>query len=193
VVTLTFTNKGERGAVFHVYDQLNLNRIPRRYTVEAGKELSDDAWNTFATNFVDAASGSYNLWVYGPNGYLRTFQGRVNQKSMLEPTHPEMELAYDTENTGIHIDLRSNASKTVEFTVADNAYGAEPQTIAVQPNETGKLFWPVNDSGNWYDFSVKAEGGFHRQFAGRMEDGRDHIPDPMMGRPIAPYTNPVLA
>jgi phospholipase C len=62
----------------------------------------------------------------------------------------------------------------------------------VGPKETLKLFWPVSGSGNWYDFSVSSENGFHRQFAGRLEDGKDHITDPQMGRPIAPYTSPAL-
>ena len=65
VVTLNFINTGLQGAVFHVFDQLNLNLIPRRYTVEAGKTLSDDFWNTFSANFVSAPQGTYNLWVMG--------------------------------------------------------------------------------------------------------------------------------
>ena len=41
-LTLTFNNTGAVGAVFHVYDRLHLDRIPRRYTVEAGKVIPDD-------------------------------------------------------------------------------------------------------------------------------------------------------
>jgi phospholipase C len=190
-VTLRFINTGKQGAVFHVYDRLNLNLIPRRYTVAAGKTLSDDFWNTYAANYVTAPRGSYNLWVYGPNGFVRAFQGRITGEGRLGFAHPEIELAYDVERTGIHIGLRSNSSRTVEFTVADNAYGrAAPQTVAVGPDETARLFWPVKRTGNWYDFSVTSENGFHRQFAGRMEDGNDHVTDPRMGRPPAPYANP---
>ena len=36
-LTLIFRNSGEAGAVFHVYDKLHLDRIPRRYTVEPSK------------------------------------------------------------------------------------------------------------------------------------------------------------
>jgi phospholipase C len=190
-VTLNFVNTGKKGAVFHVYDRLNLNRIPRRYTVEAGERLSDDFWNTNSRNYVVVSKGSYSLWVYGPNGFVRAFEGRIIQEGSLGLVHPEIELAYDAEQTGIHIELRSNSSNAVEFTLADNAYGGiAPQMISVGPNETFKLFWPVSGSGNWYDFSVKSENGYRRQFAGRLEDGKDHITDPQMGRPIAPYTNP---
>jgi phospholipase C len=195
VVTLDFINTGAQGAVFHVYDMLNLNRIPRRYTVEAGKTLSDNYWNTFATNFVTAPAGSYNLWVYGPNGFVRNFQGVVNQQGLLDLRHPEVQFAYDTDNGGIRIGLRSNARQTVDFTVADNIYqSGRPLTVSVGPDETATLFWPVRKSGNWYDFSVTAENAFERRFAGRMEDGKDGITDPAMGQPVAAYSRqPVLA
>ena len=194
-VTLDFINTGRQGAVFHVYDRLNLNRIPRRYTVEAYKTLSDDFWNTYAANYdTTAERGSYNLWVYGPNGFVRSFRGRIGERGPLGHLHPDIQIGYDTQNTGIHIKLRSNAVTPVTFTLADNAYGSRPtQTVSVHPEETATVLWPVKASGNWYDLSVTSEGGFYRLFAGRMEDGKDHISDPLMGRPITPYADPVLA
>ena len=192
IVTLDFINEGERGAVFHVYDYYNLNRIPRRYTVEAGKRLSDDFWNTFETNFVASVEpGSYNLWVYGPNGFVRQFNGRISREHEIGPIHPFLQLGYDLKNNGIRIGLRHGAATPVNFTVTDNAYGNATKTLTVAANETAQLFWPVKDSGNWYDFSVATEG-FVRKVAGRMEDGRDHVTDPRMGRPIAPYDQPVV-
>jgi phospholipase C len=192
-VTLEFLNAGGRGAVFHVYDAYNLNRIPRRYTVESGKRLSDDFWDTFATNYVETEKGAYNLWVYGPNGFVRHFGGRISDRGFPGIVHPDIQIGYDLENTGIRLALRSNASETVAFTVTDNAYGSiTPQTVSVAPNETAKLFWSVKGSGNWYDFSVTAENGFVRKFAGRMEDGKSHITDPKMGRPIAAYDQRAL-
>ena len=40
-VTLRFENTGSAAAVFHVYDRLHLDRLPRRYTVEPHKQLTD--------------------------------------------------------------------------------------------------------------------------------------------------------
>ena len=193
VVTLNFINTGLQGAVFHVFDQLNLNLIPRRYTVEAGKTLSDDFWNTFSANFVSAPQGTYNLWVYGPNGFVRVFQGRINAESAFGAVQPTVEVAYDVARGGLRIEIRSNAQTPVEFTVTDNAYGSGHETILVRPFEVAQVFWSARESGNWYDISVASAGGFCRQFAGRMEDGRDHITDPKMGRQITPYTNAALS
>ena len=36
-----FSNTGKQAAVFHVYNRLDLTAIPRRYMVEAGKQLDD--------------------------------------------------------------------------------------------------------------------------------------------------------
>ena len=62
ILTLIFSNTGQQGAVFHVYDKLHLDRIPRRYTVEAGKILSD-VWNTTATD-----AGQYDCGSTAPMG-----------------------------------------------------------------------------------------------------------------------------
>ena len=73
-LTLTFRNDGTAGAVFHVYDRSHLERIPRRYTVEAGASLTD-RWD---------GGGPYDLWVLGPNGFVREFAGKTDTpRSML--------------------------------------------------------------------------------------------------------------
>lgn len=54
ILTLTFRNTGRVGAVLHVYDRLHLDRIPRRYTVEADKTIPDD-W------LLQADEGRYDL------------------------------------------------------------------------------------------------------------------------------------
>lgn len=67
-VTLTFISDGALAAVFHVYDQLNLDRIPRRYTVGPGERLQG-VWS------LNADAGRYDLWVLGPDGFHARFTG----------------------------------------------------------------------------------------------------------------------
>ncbi len=69
---LLFSNTGKAAAVFHVYDKLHLDRLPRRYMVEAGKML-DDSWAAMTDD-----GGAYDLWVLGPNGFHRHFKGNLN-------------------------------------------------------------------------------------------------------------------
>jgi Domain of unknown function (DUF756) len=41
---LEFVNSGRQCVVFHLYDRKHLDKIPRWYTVDAGKLLLDDYW-----------------------------------------------------------------------------------------------------------------------------------------------------
>jgi phospholipase C len=65
-IELKFLNTGGAAAVFQVRSG-NPADLVRNYTVEPGKSLAD-TWN-----FVS----SYNLSVYGPNGFVRYFNGIV--------------------------------------------------------------------------------------------------------------------
>jgi hypothetical protein len=65
-VTLTFFNTGRATAVFHVRSG-NIADAPRFYTVEPGKQLTD-TWSETST---------YDLSVYGPNGFMRYFKGSL--------------------------------------------------------------------------------------------------------------------
>ncbi|MBB3871834.1 phospholipase C [Brevundimonas mediterranea] len=66
--TLTFSVQGELAAVFHVYDRLHLDRVPRRYTVGAGESLTG-VWA------LAPDGGRYDLWVLGPSGRVGHFVG----------------------------------------------------------------------------------------------------------------------
>src|SRR5262249_51061916 len=65
-VALQFVNSGKQGAVFQVRSGSTTDAV-RNYTVEAGKALSG-TWTV---------SGSYDLIVYGPNGFMRSFRGGI--------------------------------------------------------------------------------------------------------------------
>jgi phospholipase C len=154
-LTVEFHNTGPVAAVFHVYDKLHLDRIPRRYTVEAGKKL-DDAWTPHADE------GRYNLWVYGPNGFVREFRGTVGQG------HPELVLQYDPANCAIEL----TASRHDSLTLQPNAYRTEdPAPLQA------KQRWTLVGSHGWYDFTVSG-ANFEHRFAGRMETGAPSFSDP---------------
>jgi phospholipase C len=172
-ISLTFANTGAQAAVFHVYDRLHLNRIPRRYTVEAGKSLTD-AWST-ATD-----SGAYDLWVYGPNGFLRSFTGNTHTWAASE-FKPEILVGYNPPVGQLVLLIKNSGSQTNRVTVTPNneSLGASTQTLAVPAGHSIEATFSLESSVNWYDFTAYA-AGFTRRFAGRMETGRDGISDPAM-------------
>ncbi len=65
-VVLTFANTGAAAVVFQVRSG-NVKDLVRTYTVEQGEQLTG-TWNVGST---------YSLSVYGPNGFVRYFNGSI--------------------------------------------------------------------------------------------------------------------
>lgn len=173
-VWLSFSNTGEQGAVFHVYDELNLSRRPRRYAVEAGKLISD-AWQAMADNH-----GKYRLWVLGPNGYHRHFSGDLH--AYASGPQPEIRVCYDHQDNAVAVTIMNMGDFPAEVTVTANAYRNDgPWTYTVAPGMQLEPRWSLDDSHSWYDFTLTMGDHFARRFAGRLESGKDGVSDPAMG------------
>jgi phospholipase C len=165
-IVLRFINEGTAGAVFHVYDMRHLDRIPRRYSVEAGKAL-DDRWAASGEDGVD-------LLVLGPNGFRRSFTS-TSRKPM-----PTVVVRYDQTGRSLSLKIDNPGTGSVEFAIGQDRYGRnEPQSINVLAGDSAKTRWPVAESQNWYDFAV-ASDGFLIRLAGRLEDGNPGVSDPLM-------------
>jgi phospholipase C len=166
-LSLEFINSGAAGAVFHVYDKLHLERIPRRYTVEAGKALPD-LWTP-----APGDQGKYDLWVLGPNGFHRHLQGSVDADTLV------MELK--THGGSLRLDLRNGGAAACEVALRKLAYGSAPlQLRTLAPGESARILLPLEAQRYWYDYSVES-GSWMRRFAGRLETGQHGVSDPAMG------------
>ena len=106
---ITQASTGTQGAVFHVYDELNLGRYPRRFTVEAGKMISD-AWAAVADD-----AGKYSLWVLGPAGYHRHFRGDLG--ALAEGPNPEVRVCYDHDGNSIYLTIMNMGTAPATVTV----------------------------------------------------------------------------
>ncbi|MFZ5892789.1 MAG: phosphocholine-specific phospholipase C [Myxococcota bacterium] len=178
-VALAFTNTGRAGAVFHVYDKIHLDRIPRRYTVGAGDEIGGE-WD------VRDDGGAYDLWVLGPNGFHRHFTGQLDLAAREHHSpEPEIRVEYKPRHEGIVLKLLNRGDAPCTFRLTSNAYHHrwQPLTFRVGPRNDRDHLLPLKRSANWYDFSVHLIGldAFSRRFAGRMETGRHSLSDPEMG------------
>lgn len=170
-VLLTFENTGEQGAVFHVYDRIALDQMPRRYTVEAGKQLQG-RWTTAAT---------YDLWVLGPNGFHRHIAGDVRRGA--GSALPELALRTERSTGELLIDLVNNGGAPCTFVLQANKYlPSTPSEIAVDAHGRRSLRIGLSASKHWYDFGLRIKGqpGWLRRFAGHLEDGRPSISDPAL-------------
>lgn len=179
---LIFSNTGKVGAVFHVYDKLHLDQLPRRYMVEPGKML-DDVWSGTA----DAAGNSYDLWVLGPNGFHRHFKGNLDTLRAGGAANAEVRVCYDVANGNVYLEMLNGGTgaSTCNFTVRAKAYRNDgPWGAAVAGGAKAEQLWTLEGSGHWYDFAVTcdADPTFYRRFAGRVENGKHSVSDPAMGR-----------
>ncbi|PVZ85092.1 phospholipase C, phosphocholine-specific [Serratia sp. S1B] len=174
VVSLIFSNTGSEAAVFHVYDKLHLDRVPRRYVVEAGK-LLDDIWPV-------NDDGRYDLWVLGPNGYHRAFAGVLTEDSIA--ANPEIRVCYNITAGSVIVTLMNNGELPCTFNVSAKAYRNDgPWTINVDAGTQQDHEWNLDNSGNWYDFEVTCSelADYRRRFAGHVETGEHTVTDPAMG------------
>ncbi|MGE8320087.1 MAG: phosphocholine-specific phospholipase C [Comamonas sp.] len=176
-VRLSFSNTGAAAAVFHVYDRLHLDRLPRRYMVESGKTL-DDQWTAAAD------AGRYDLWVLGPNGFHRHFIGDLKRQGAAGTPQPEIEVSYDPKHGRVELELRNDGAGECTLSVEAYAYFDEgPWSFKLKRGQRKKHHWKLGDSGNWYDFVVtsSADPSYVRRFAGRVETGAHSVSDPAMG------------
>ncbi|WP_313624314.1 phosphocholine-specific phospholipase C [Achromobacter sp.] len=163
-VELLFSNTGNVGAVFHVYDKRRLDLIPRRYTVEAGKTLSD-TWD----------GGDYDLWVYSSNGFVRAFSGNTQRGVPME-----VQVCYEPAGSALYVKVANHGAASMQVSMQANAYRSDgPWVLAVEPGAVAEHHWSIAENSNWYDFTVAADG-FERRFAGRMENGKHGVSDPAM-------------
>ncbi|MGH8783088.1 phosphocholine-specific phospholipase C [Paraburkholderia sp.] len=189
--TIDFGNTGNQGAHFYVYGT-NRTDGPWRYTVEAGKSLSD-MYDLTTTN------GVYAFEVFGPNGFVRKFAGNAtpstaSQGNGLFGHHgapvPEIKVQYDVANGNVFLKFSNKGGGIARLTVTDNAYGARPRPVLVPAGAHIEEPWVLASSHHWYDLTVTShdDASFSRRIAGHVENGRPSISDPAA---VAPVTTAV--
>ncbi|HTZ89321.1 MAG TPA: phospholipase C, phosphocholine-specific [Alloacidobacterium sp.] len=172
IVELRFRNTGKATAVFHVRSGNGLTG-PWTYTVGIGDEISD--------TFGASGNTSYDLSVYGANGYLRTFGGSFAAGS----ANLTVKTIYDTDSEGIALVIRNNSASAEKVSIAD-AYSGKTATLSVGPHDTFTSFWQLQKSFGWYDLTltVSSDKSFQRQLAGHVETGCDSVTDPAIAAAV---------
>ncbi|WP_438290303.1 phosphocholine-specific phospholipase C [Streptomyces sp. HUAS TT7] len=167
--SLTFGGGASAGAQFLV-TSANRTDGPWTYTTEAGKTISD-AWNT------TYSSGATKLSVFGPNGFLRTFQ------SPGKTAGPEVTARHNAGTGNLDLTMTNAGKTTVHLKVANaSVYGGATQTFTVAAGATVKFTVDLRGSKSWYDVSVTsdADATFLRRFAGHVETGASGVSDPAL-------------
>ena len=135
----------------------------------AGVETADD---------FTAVGASYDLSVYGPNGFLRTFAGGLGQGS----ANLTVKAIYDKESEGIALVIQNHGSEAVELSISDG-YSGKTYSRQLHRNSGATFTSELEESFGWYDFTVRVDSDarFQCQLAGHVETGSASMTDPAIG------------
>jgi phospholipase C len=167
-IDLTFLNTGRATVVFQVRSGNPADQL-RNYTVEPGKQLTG-SWTV---------ASSYDLSVYGPNGFVRYFNGSIG------PSAADLAVTatYLTEGRGsITLNVTNAAATEAAVSVLD-AYTGDSITQLLQSAGTFQNTWPLEQFYSWYDLILTVAGDptFDYRFAGHVETGQESFSDPALG------------
>ena len=174
-VTLKFFNTGAAGVVFQVRSG-NPADVVRNYTVEPGKNLAD-TWTE---------TSSYDLSVYGPNGFVRYFNGSFGSGAAVLDVRSDLGSGNGWGSHGdsgsIALTITNLAAKAADVTVLD-AYTGCSMTELLDPNDNSQSEFSLEQFFGWYDLIITVSGDptFQYRLAGHVENGRDSFSDPAMG------------
>ena len=154
---LALHNTGGVAAVFHVYDKLSLHEIPRRYTVALGASLTD----TWA---MDAATGAYNLWVLGPDGFHRHMKGDLALGACPEP---ELRYCRDTDRLSLVLNNPGPQAHLVSVHCELPTGGQTDLKLAAASQTTWECALAHGQA--WYDIYIRLPdcSGYERRLSGK--------------------------
>lgn len=171
-VQLRLVNSGKSAAVFHVRSGDGLSG-PWTYTVGPETRISD------TLSLATLGQSTYDLLVYGPNGFFREFKGGlVSQQSVAVDSR----LVYDRNECFVTLEIQ-NLGRAPATVHVSEAYSRESTTLTLRAGEQLRRPWRLRGSFGWYDLSVTcgSDPAFLQHFAGHLESGEDSMSDPAIG------------
>lgn len=151
----------ETGAAFYVYDRLNLEAIPRRYSLKAQSRI-EDIWTLH--------EGRYDLWLTGPDGFHRHFAGEGRLPV-------QVSLAAEG-----HLRLSNLTGESLRISVTDEAYGQPSRDVTLEPHASLDVDMDLRPSYGWYDLKIATDKATLR-YAGHAQISAATFSDPAMHGP----------
>ena len=169
---IDFVNTGKAGVCFQVRSQIGTEG-PWTYTVEAGKALHA-SWDIAKTQ------GRYDLSVFGPNGFFRQFKGHSSRSSDVDL---DVDVRYDNDDLTLTLRVTNQSHSACRVRVT-SAYDRHSIVETLQRGRGFEKRLSLRSSYGWYDFSITSDqdGSFLRRIAGHLENDKDSVSDPALGR-----------
>jgi phospholipase C len=119
--------------------------------------------------------------VYGPNGFYREFNGNNSDP------HIEVQCNYEMKNDSpsgnIELMINNKSGRSIKVHITDQSYKQKNLQRSIQNGRKENIIYNLKDTRGWYDFTVTVESitSFMKRYAGRVENGKERITDPVMG------------
>ncbi len=161
-VVATLSNAGRAGTSMAVFPDQYLAFTPAQFTVVSGTSQIY-TWDATQT------SGNYAFSIYGADGFVRSFAGRVVPVGQNAGRVPVVTAQLvGGPNRVLRLTLASQGATQVTFTLTPNDFAGRTQTASVGRVPI-TVEWPA-DADGYYDVIVTANSGdgFTRRYAGRI-------------------------
>jgi phospholipase C len=157
------SNHGTAALQLSVYAHHALSEDAQRFDLNAGGSATTSV-------AADALTGAYDVWIHGPNGFVRHASGSV--LSAEAGVEAALGLSGDRGDPNLKLTLRNHGAQrqTVHVTGLHNAehtFELGPGDVEVQTLD------PLAKNHGWYDLVVSVEKHpvYSRRFAGHLENG----------------------
>ena len=163
-VTAALTNTGTVGASLAVYPDNYLTFGGTPFTVLPSAPRSY-VWDATPT------AGKYAFSVYGPDGFLTSFAGKVVPTGQNNGPVPVVTaiLQSGPGGTVVELTLANEGQQAIIYTLTPNDHQGHTQTVTVKARSSTTISWPTDQYG-YYDVVITANtsDGFRRRYAGRI-------------------------
>jgi phospholipase C len=153
-----------------LYAHHSLSETAQRFDLNAGGSAS-------ASIAPESLTGAYDVWIHGPNGFVRHATGSVlGAEAGVEAA---LGLSGDRDDPKLKLTLRNHSAQTqtVHVTGLHNTlhtFELAPHDVEVRPLD------PLANNHGWYDLGVSVEQHplYTRLFAGHLENGEPSMTGP---------------
>ncbi|HEY2039147.1 MAG TPA: phospholipase domain-containing protein, partial [Edaphobacter sp.] len=129
-----------------------------------------DKWSYSTGN-----QSTYDLSVYGPNGFFRAFKGSLSgqNKASLQTI-----MLPDVLQNKLVLEI-INLSAAAQITITD-AYTGDKTVHKLHPAQPFTLHLNLAKTSGWYDLTLEVDSDptFQQRIAGHLETGKDSTTDP---------------
>jgi phospholipase C len=147
-----------------VYAHHTLGEDAQRFDLNAGGSAT-------ASVAPDALSGAYDVWIHGPNGFVRHASGSV--LSAEAGVEAALALSGDRSNPTLKLTLRNHGPQRQTVHVSGLHHAVHTFELGSRDVEV-QVLDPLAKNHGWYDLVVSVEKHplYTRLFAGHLENGQ---------------------